>query len=262
MKLFREWCLALNDRTGFMAELGELETVVKTHHNPGFSSLYAFSEEDAATITSNGHSRGMGDFTTYSDVLAIDIDSGKESDLEDAEKKLAGYRYEVWSSGKKGFHIILYHNLIGDRRLPYSQLRWVMDMGIACDKSLYQASRIFRLPRCIHQDTGRRKALLRAVAGSLVDLPLVEKPKVEVTFSFGETGDYKSALGELWSFAEVGVEDGERNNKFWRIAASLITAGFDVESVRGILGHINSKQKNPLDDREFNTTISSAGRGR
>jgi hypothetical protein len=259
---YREWCLGLNDRKGNMVTLDELDAISKYHKNPGFSSLYAFKEEDAKQILGNGHSRGIGDFTPYSDFLAIDIDSGKESDLEFAENALKGYETEVWVSGKKGYHIILKHALIGDKRLPYSQAQWVKERGIACDFSLYQASRIFRLPRCIHQDTKRRKTLLRTSEGTSIDLPLLDRPKQEVVFSFGEKSDYKSALGRLWSFAEQGVSDGERNNRFWQMATELIQAGFDVETVRGVLSHINNMQSSPLNDREFNITISSAGRGK
>jgi hypothetical protein len=244
-----------------MLTLDDLEAITQYHKNPGFMSLYAYSEEDAQKIVESGSSCGFDRYTPASDFLAIDIDTG-EADLAHAEAQLEGYGYEVWVSGSKGFHIILRHELIHDKRLPYSHSQWVKERGIRCDFSLYQAGRIFRLPRCIHQKTGRRKTLLRIVAGSPITVDLVEKPKVEFSFGGGGDGDYKSALGRLWSLAEEGLQEGSRNNKIWSISAALVDAGFELDAVKSFISHINSKQVAPLDEEELSLAVLSAGKKR
>ena len=259
VKLFREWAQRLNDRNGYMLPVEEIAHLVNFTNNPGFSSLYAYSEEDAMIIKESGCSRGYDRFVPSSDFLAIDIDTGEE-DLILAEDILKGYGYEVWSSGSKGYHIILKHELIRDKRLPYSHSRVVKDLGINADFSLYQPGRIFRLPRCIHQKTGRRKALVRTVEGGLIDVPLLEKPPIEFSFSFGGDGDYKTALGKLWSLAEEGLEEGARNNRMWNVASSLVNAGFELDAVFSFLSTVNNNQISPLSEDELKQVVGSAGR--
>jgi hypothetical protein len=241
-----------------MIPIEEIDTIIKHHQNPGYSSLYMYEEKDAEQIVRAKHSGGMGDYTPASDYLAIDIDSIDGVDLEKAEAALKGFKYEKWFSGKKGYHLILPHKLIHDKRLPYSHMRVVEGLGIKADMCLYQPGRIFRLPGCVHESSRARKILLGRYDGVEIDIPLVEKPSP--VFAFQEAEDYKGALGALWSFAEQGVSNGERNNKFWQIASKLINAGFDPDSVRGFLSVVNENQKEPLDEVELNLTINSAAK--
>lgn len=257
---YREWAAYKYDRKGRMVTLDELSSIADFHQNPGYSSLYMYSESDAKKIQESGVSSNMSDYTPAADYLAIDIDSLDETVRTKTEQALSEYEYEVWFSGGKGFHYILPHNLIHDKRLPYSHLKVVQSMGIKADMCLYQPGRLFRLPRCIHEKTRSRKALLGVNKGKRITIPVLDKP--EPTFAFRDSeGGYKEALGALWSFAEQGVLEGERNNRFWSMASTLINGGFDVETVRGILHTVNRYQDAPLDTIELNAAINSASKG-
>jgi hypothetical protein len=258
--LFREWARAKNDRDGCMVSLEDLNLLTQKHPNPGFSGLYCFSEEDSSLITESGCSRGFNQYTPGSDFLAIDLDSGDEylPEVEDI-LRCREYGYDLWSSGSKGYHIILKHDFIMDKRLPYSHNQFVKELGIQADFSLYQPGRLFRLPRCVHEKTGRRKELLKKEEGRNILIELVDKPAVEFNFNIAE-GDYKAALGRLWSLAEEGVQEGSRNVKFWAVAKDLLLSGFDPGAVLSMLSFINDKQLEPLPEEEMVAIVSSAGR--
>jgi hypothetical protein len=88
---------------------------------------------------------------------------------------------------------------------------------------------------------------------------LLDKPAIEFNFCFAQ-GDYKSALGKLWALAEEGVQEGNRNMRFWGMASDMVAAGFDPEVVHGLLSFINHKQVSPLPDEEMRAIVLSAGR--
>ena len=258
---YREWAAYKYDRKGRMLPIADIETLAKYHTNPGYSTLYMYSEEDAKRIISTGSSGGMDAYTPASDYLAIDIDSLDTDLRSEIETILKPYEYEEWFSGGKGFHFILPHELIHDKRLPYSHLKAVQALGIKADMCLYQPGRLFRLPRCVHEKTRARKAFIKRNEGEKIRISLLEKPAPMFTFRDTTDSDYKAALGSLWAFAEQGIMEGERNNKFWQMASTLSNAGFDVETIRGILHVINNGQDSPLDAVELNLAISSAAKG-
>jgi hypothetical protein len=254
---YREWARRLNDRKANFITLEDMECVIKYVANPGFMSLYAFSEEDALSLKATGVSRGYDQYTPASDFLAIDIDDGDEG-LVRAEAALSKYEYSVWTSGSKGYHIILPHDFLHDKRLPNSHKEFVDGLGIKYDASLYQAGRIFRLPNCIHQKTGKKKVKLRDHAGVRVEISLKEKPKVEFTFQSDEEGDVGAALGRLWSLGTVGAEEGSRNTTVWGVAVDLINAGFEADAVVSFLQTINSTWSAPLPEEEVELAVRSA----
>jgi hypothetical protein len=259
---YREWAAYKYDRKGRMLPITDIDALSKYHANPGYSTLYMYSEEDAKQIIAAGHSGGMDKYVPASDYLAIDIDSLDIELRSEIETILKDYEYEEWFSGGKGFHFILPHELIHDTRLPFSHLKVVQALGIKADMCLYQPGRLFRLPRCVHEKTRARKELIKRNAGEQIKIPLLDKPEPTFTFRDTSDSDYKSALGSLWAFAEQGIMEGERNNKFWQMASTLSTAGFDLETVRGILHVINNGQDSPLDTIELNLAINSAAKGR
>jgi hypothetical protein len=242
-----------------MIPVADFSNVVQYIRDPGYSSVYSFSEEDAAKIKESGHSRGFDQYTPGSDVLPIDLDDGGVT-LDKVLERLDGYAYELWSSGGKGHHIILKHDFIQHKDLPYSHSQVVKSLGVGCDMTLYQAGRILSLPGRIHQKTGRKKTLLSVVAGKKIDVPIIAKPLVEFSFCLPTEGDYKAALARLWSLAEEGLEEGQRNKKIWQTASSLITAGFDVEATFLFMLHINNQQPQPLEEEEVKQAVLSAGR--
>lgn len=255
----KEWAQQVRYRKGTMVTLDELDQIVKYVRDPGYSSVYMFNADDAADIKASGHSRGFDKYTPAADALPIDLDDGDKS-LDKALERVDGYSYSLYSSGGKGYHIILDHDLIVDRNLPYSHSQVVASLGIPCDKTLYQPGRILSLPGRVHPKTGRKKELIKRVEGLKIEIPILQKPVVEFNFSAVEGGSVKVALARLWALAEEGLVEGERNNKIWQVASSLIEAGFEFETVHGIMSTLNDKSSNPLETEELTRTVVSAGR--
>lgn len=256
---YREWAPRLDARTANMVSLQELEQIVKFARNPGFSSVYAFDQTDAMAMKASGKSRGFDQYTTASDYLPIDLDDGGAT-LDLVLAKLSEYSYKVYFSGKKGYHVILDHEFIHDKRLPFSHRRVVENLEIDCDMTLYQAGRIFRLPNCIHQVTGKRKVLVKENEGRLIDIPLEEKPPIDFNFKVTSTEEIPNALGRLWELGASKASEGQRHMKIWQTATDLLKAGFDSNSVLGMVSHINSHWPDPLTDEEVGMAVSQAAR--
>jgi hypothetical protein len=243
-----------------MVELSRLDRVLATVSNPGYASIYAFDEAAANEVIASKCSQGLGKYAVYSDRLIIDLDDG-DSTLPDVESKLvsAGYRYDLYSSGGKGYHIYLFHLPIGSVDLPYSQLQFVNKLDIKCDRSLYQHGRIVSLPGRIHEKTKRRKTLLKQVPGELISFPVVPRPTVIPVFE-GLCGldtlqaGVVSVLGMLMCEPDVG----NRYQSIWATSRDLLRAGLKPESVLDIMMRINEQWRNQKPQSEVERAVLGA----
>jgi hypothetical protein len=255
---YREWSPRLNARKGDMVSLDELDRIVQYARDPGFASVYAFNKADAEEIRSSGCSKGFDKYTPCSDTLPIDLDTG-DSYLKEVLDKLSPYSYKLYSSGGKGYHIVLNHEFISSKDLPVSHARFVEDMQIPCDMTLYQAGRILALPGRVHSRTGKKKVLIEDHEGENIKVHLA--PKLSAVFDFTtKDGDISGALGKLWSLSILQAEVGQRHMKLWGMSMDMAKAGFDAESVYGMLLTINNSWKNPLSEEEVRAAVLQAYR--
>jgi hypothetical protein len=243
-----------------MVELSRLERVLKTVHNPGYSSIYSFDESAAIEIIESKCSRGFDKYVAYSDQLVIDLDDG-DATLPDVEAKLVelGYKYDLYSSGGKGYHIILFHELIGSPDLPWSQLRFVDNLGFKCDRSLYQHGRILSLPGRVHEKTKQRKRLLKQVSGSLIEFPLVARPTITPVFE-GLCGldSLQGGLASLIGMSMCEPDIGNRHMSFWTVARDLLRAGLKPETILDVLLRINETWRNKKPPEEVENAVRQA----
>lgn len=255
MQLFKEWCISMKNRVGFMTPIEKFESVILKMDNPGYSSLYAFDEAAASKIREQGHSGGFDRFDTYSDHLLIDIDEGVEG-LEKAEARLSGYAYEVWTSGGKGFHLILPHDPIMDKRLPFSHQKIVEKLGVVSDP-IYNASRLISLPGRVHPSTKKRKSFLRAVEGRRLEVQLEDKPKIE--FKFKETeGDLFAALMRMADLTKYSPYVGTRHLTLFGVALDLKKSGVSFEGAVEMCHLVNNTWKQPKSREEVLAAVRGA----
>jgi hypothetical protein len=181
-RLWVEWCLKPDRRRGSMVPVSLLPGLLKGK-DAGYSSVYWFAEGAARRSWRPSLALGWRGTRSYTNRLVIDLDNGEEQ-LERAEAKLhdLGLAYDLYSSGSKGYHVVVPHDQwYVDRHVPYSQRLWVEALDIGADLSLYQHGRILSLPGRVHPRTQKKKTKVKEVAGQALALQIVECP--EPTFA-------------------------------------------------------------------------------
>lgn len=150
----------------------------------GFRSVYMFSKEDAEIIRERGSSKGFKYFNLYSDCLFVDIDIKSEEEdkialreIEELKKK--GFRFSLYTSGGRSYHLHIPHELKCSRHLPYTHKLLVEKLGITCDHSLYRANSLFRLAGTIHSKTGEEKTLIGEYGSKELKFSIQQEPLKE-----------------------------------------------------------------------------------
>lgn len=259
MRLFFEWVKQPNKRAGNMVSAEVLATSA-SHRNAGFRTVYGFSEADAAAIRATNSSKGLAYYTPCADTLTIDLDDGEKTLPILLDRILArGLRCEVWSSGGKGYHLILSHALICDKRLPYSHARFVEQLaaGLKFDDTLYRASSLISLPGRLHSKTRRKKRLLEVWEGENAVFDLFEKAD-----SFSPLGDdvtmLQDAISHLQDLSVRQPREGNRHNRLWLCAKCFSEAGVSRETAEELLIAVNAQWDNPKDEAEVREAVRQA----
>jgi hypothetical protein len=265
VKLYREWAQRVTSRKGLMVEADLFAQICKVHYDPGYSTVYMFDEEAANEIKESGRSAGLGQYSVFANCVTIDIDApnllAAEADLAGVESKLKerGLAHEVWFSGGKGFHVIIPHELMQSRDLPYSHRKFVEDdLGITCDESLYQHGRLLSLPGRVHPKTRKRKHKLRQVAGDSAVIKIVEKPQLVFDFREGELGDLQMGLNNLATISSKDIYPGGRHQAIWSTAKDLARAGLSRETVLELMIKVNGVWTNQKKDEEVAAAVNQA----
>ena len=259
MRLFWEWVKQPNKRAGNMVPAEVLATSA-SHRNAGFRTVYGFYESDAALIRATGSSSGLAYYTPCSDSIIIDLDDGEKTLPILLDRILArGLRCEVWSSGGKGFHLVLSHALICDKRLPYSHLRYVEELttGLKFDDTLYRASSLISLPGRLHNKTKRKKCLIEIWEGENVVFELFDKP--EKTSPLGDDVTMLTeAISHLQDLSVRQPREGNRHNRLWLCAKCFQEAGISRETSEELLIAVNAQWENPKDEAEVKEAVRQA----
>lgn len=258
---YYEWCSDVKTRRGNMVSEEVLNKIVNTMDSTGYSTVYAFSEEDAKTIREQGSSQNFGRFSVGSDKLVIDLDDG-EPQLKAAEAKLKelGLGYDVFFSGSKGYHLyIKMDSWIYDKRLPNSQRMFVRSLDIGADETLYQHGRIISNVGRIHKKTGKKKRWLRREEGSEVHIDIVEPYVPEFNFKVVDSeGSLELGLSGLLKSVQFPPSNGFRHQTMFGISADLIRAGLEPETVRELLYKVNDSWDNAKTHNEVDAALVGA----
>jgi hypothetical protein len=258
-ELWMEWSQSKN-RSGAMIPLSKLDWIMANVYNPGYQSLYFFSREDAQEIRARGHSRGFSQYAVFAGSLVIDLDDG-EASVHRLEARLAelGYGYDIWFSGGKGYHIILFHPLLHSRWLPYSHRVFVEQLCPEADFSLYQHGRLISLPGRVHEKTGKRKRFIKTVKGVNVDIPIIEPP-VDV-FNFtpgGGLNEFQAGLRRIADLSVIEPTPGNRHTALWGASKELAKAGVPMETTLALILEVNQRWQHPKSVEDATASVHQA----
>jgi len=226
----------------------------------GYRSHYLFDETDALAIRATGCSQGFSQYIVSADQVIIDLDDGDASVVAlEARINALGYGYELWESGGKGWHFVLFHELIRSADLPFSHRCFVLDLAPTADLSLYRHSSLISLPGRKHPKTGRKKKLIRKKEGSLVTFAMKQNPIPEFKLKAG--GGLSLTVAGLNNFATMALIEpqlGNRHTKIWSASKQLADAGWEFDTVLGLACEVNNTWKTPKSNEEVRAAVFQA----
>lgn len=263
--IYKEWAPTPSDRKGRMLPESAFSTIL-TLRDPGYSSVYGFSEEHAETIKASGSSKGFANFPVYSNSITLDLDGGDSSLAVIGSKlDLLGYGFQVYSSGGKGYHIILQHDMAYDIRVPYSQASLAKsilgDDFRLVDASIFRPNSLISLPGRVHPKTKNKKTLVFTKQGKdLGELPLVERPELDFD-SFKQSGTgLTNALLNMSDWTTCSPEEGNRHMTLWKLAKDLCAAGLEHSTVLDLLNKVNETWETPKSQEDVAAAVGSVFR--
>lgn len=253
--LYFEWCSASLNRCGNLAPVSKLEVILK-RPNPGYGSVYYFNADDAKRIRASGCSRGFSALVVTAFAVTLDIDN--PLDIQQVVDRLdgLGLGYQLWFSGR-GYHVVIPHERMSDINLPYSHRCWVETLNLPVDYSLYQHSRVLRLPNTLNAKTGLRKQLIKEVEGMQPTIQIKEPPK----FQFQPNGGVNTVvavLNQLQRIVSTEPLPGNRHTQLWSAATAAANANLSYTTTLELLTEVNNSWKNPKSSEEVEKAVTQA----
>lgn len=299
MSKYVRLCKGLNDK-GVLIKPENLEAAIQDYDLDHYVSVYYYNETQYKQFQKTNSIRGISDVVT--DKLVFDFDSKNNleearSDALRAVERLNNYgisadNIEMFFSGSKGFTVqTKLPKLVTPEQLQSIAINKIGKGLNTLDPSLYNASRILRVPGTKHNDTGLYKIPLSSVElktlkidqikelakESFVSDPVpVSKPNADL---FEETKvvetpeplfktsiildlsnkspqwkDYK------WALFQGHFESGERHNAMMVIAATCRGLGYDADTTFYMCKAAAEKQaartkSKPFDEDELRDNI-------
>ena len=265
-----------------------------------YSSIYSFGEEIKEHIKVAGGIKGYrGPASTeclFWDIDASDNLSAALSSTRELYGRLLNYfeksNIKVFYSGSKGMHIYAFSSDIQQMgmnvKIPI--ITRLVCLKIAdgiqnVDTTVYNTTRIFRIPNSQHGGTGRFKVDITDDIDFIDDNGIVsyssEPRRVDwssITSSNNDniktlirealadyenkrydmaSSDSKIDYHEVFNSLRNGLDSGKRNDTLARIAAMLHHKGHDTMFVSEFLLMVNRQSKDPLDEQEVFSIINS-----
>lgn len=227
---------------------------VKFEAHRGFRSVYFFGQQAFDLIMKRNSVSGIDECPVFSDTLFVDFDDGDTS-IVMFENILthSGIGYELFFSGRKGFHFHIPLIPMWGASVPYSQKMWIESTGVkTADLSIYKHTGLIRLPGTIHEVTGVKKHQVKKFVGNPLNIPLLEKGVLEFELETFGGGSVAAALSSaLRSFVDT-PGPGYRHGRLVSIGKKLIEGGLSVDATREMLVLINGEWDHPKDEEEIN----------
>lgn len=255
--LYAEWCMNKPSHTATFVNTSKLDYLV------GHSSVYWFNEECKSIMERKGNILGCSNFPVSSNRFIIDLDDGLTSMKTVCEQLVArGLAYDVWSTGGKGFHIIVPMPMVEDLDLPYSQEQYARGIQGVSDFNIYRHNSLIRLPNTQHEKTGKYKTKVYSREGNKLDLPILVNPKRFTTWEINEkytdTSYLKSGVNSLYKLLLDPPPVGSRHIRLWSCAKALFNSGLEYETVLDLLTNVNDTwDTDPKDDSDIKGIVDS-----
>ena len=256
MNYYIEWVPSSLYRTGNMVPIYVIPDILR-RSDPGYASVYMFKEEDAVKIRSTGSSRGLTNLSVASCSVILDIDNPGDIDQVIDTLQSHNFGFEVWDSGR-GFHVVIPHKLIEDVNLPYSHKVWVERLQLPVDYSLYQHSRILRLPGTVNAKTGRPKQLVKIYEGDMANIDIITPPTFNLKPETFGLKTIEVVLNQLQRLATNEPAQGNRHTRIWSAACSMAEADLSFDTALELLQEINTVWKNPKPTEEVVKAVTQA----
>lgn len=259
----------LNDK-GILIKPEELDNYIDDINDDYYASINYYTEEHYKKFKETGSVAGITDVQT--DKLVFDFDC--KTDLEQARQdaleiinrletklNIKKSNIEIYFSGQKGFTIsIKLKQMISPEKASNLALNVLGKNLKTLDKSLYNASRILRIPNTRHPESGlfktqlSYKQLLKLSIERIkeyatepqnlkdveeaIEIPeslLViteekEKQKVNSQYSLDFSRKPPQWRNCKWSLLQGNFESGERHNALTVLAATCRGLGYDKET--------------------------------
>ncbi|SDI15009.1 Primase C terminal 1 (PriCT-1) [Alteribacillus persepolensis] len=257
-------------------------------HTEAYMTFFRYNEEIVDHFQEKQTVKGYQG-NAYADWLPIDIDS---DDLYEAQDYVQLFiqnleEYDIdpnccrfYFSGSKGFHIMIPSGVFGATPDPLIHKRFrkiaeVLTKGIKTDMSIYNKTRIFRLPNTINGKSGLYKIELYPfqISNSDIQTILEQAKQPGERLEIEEEYDVSAELEEIFHapiatkpttaktgdvdkyicMATVmkGVGEGERDNAAVRVASHLKKHGLNGDMIWVALDEWNKKNDPPLETHEL-----------
>lgn len=221
---------------------------------PGFHTVYRFSEEAAEEIRKQGNSRGFSRFPVFADSVWFDFDDDR-NEIKHLISVLDQHKlgYTVYTTGNRGFHVSVPHTPLFDVTVPYTHKKLVEDLGVTCDPTLYQHSRLLRTIGTVHEKTGKPKQVIDHVDGEAI-LEISLRSPEESRFKICEVADEELLPFLLSSLARLygnSPGEGRRHTTCWGLARDAARCGLSFETTLELLLTMNASWRKDSKDVDY-----------
>ena len=265
----------------------DVDEVFHTGQGERYQSIYRFNSEILEKKSLSSIKKGT---TFYADYLVFDIDSSELTDAYASMQKLVEYLefrevgYETWFSGSKGFHVQIPtsqfefkptddHKILAKMSLEISTA-----CGITTDSSIYNVTRIFRMPGSLNLKSGLYKI---PVNPNTPLVQMLEDAKAPMENPYPDPDDYgvNDVLTKLYHGAMdevrinrqitpteepkgsklfVTVKEGGRNDACYKLARKLARRSVGEKDALKICAWWGMSLPEPMNEREVKKTVASA----
>jgi hypothetical protein len=219
-----------------------------------YASVYAVREEDANAIQQAGTAAGFRGIV-WSGRLWIDLDTQEASEAARAKVKELGYDHVVYDTGNRGVHIGISRPTMPSHTLPQQDKAWVSANIVGADLSLYWHLHLIRLPRVVHEKTGRPKRLLESVQGKALALPpwRPEEPKSEGVPPQAPQG--RKSIFSTWEVISNLTPTGHRRQLVELAVALCNNSKASIEEAMWVVKEVNRGFDVPKDEADIDRII-------
>lgn len=267
-----------------------LDELKSEYKGEAYASLYRFEQ----SITNNDSLANLGDGVRfYSDYLAFDLDDDSSLDIpfNDTIRLTQALRdmgagYEVYFSGRKGFHVLVPSCQFGfeptsDEGVLKRMANIIGSRFKSFDPTIYNKTRVFRIPGTINTKGGLFKIPLPSLmALSIQDI--LEAARSQIRYEYPEPWDYnkvsllcklyndckpkinrsiqasepKESYGD-WGILKLDVQKNY-NTTCYGMARDLARHGIYERDALIILDWWNKSHPEPMKDSDLQTSVKSA----
>lgn len=209
----------------------------------GYRSVFAWSKEDATEAKTAGTVKVLKDRPAFADTIFVDFDNNEKGalafkkDLDDED-----VLYEMYRSGGRSIHFhistVPEYNVL----VPNSVRKFMEGFKQhGYDPSVYNYCSLFRLPRTIHETTGKPKELIDRGGFYHLYINLVAPDRIAV---IPTDHDALAVAVALYSnYIGRGVAEGGRYTVQWKVAKAFQEAGLSFDTALELVSAMDESWK-------------------